>query len=111
MTLKESLHTDLAAVFLNLDEFAEERIFNGLPLVCIVDDDESTAVTGASGGLKNASGLGLLHCDRRVLCKAADFPAVPQAGERVEMDGCRWFVGDGVTVCEGLLTLPLNRAY
>ena len=110
-SFKEQLQADLQSVFLNLEDFAEERVFRGQPLVCIVDDADALASTSASGGLRNPSGLGILRCQRQVLCRAEDCQPVPLAGERVEMDGFFWIVGDGVSVCEGLLTLPLDRAY
>lgn len=110
-SFREQLEADIHDVFLNLEEFAEERVFRGQPLVCIVDDVDALASTAASDGLRNASGLGILHCDRQVLCRAEDCQPVPLPGERVEMDGFFWIVGDGVSVCEGLLTLPLDRAY
>lgn len=111
MTFKQELQADLNEVFLNLEEFAEERLFRGQPLACVVDENHSPASTGAAGGFRNSSGLGVLHCDRLVWCKAADVQPVPAPGERVEMDGWLWLVGDDVSICAGLLNLPLNRAY
>ncbi len=111
VTFKDSLLSDLQEVFLNLNEFAGEHVFRGRPLVCIVDERSSGASVGSVSGLRNASGLGILDCDRIVLCEAGDVSPIPLPGERVEMDGWFWHVGDGVNIIEGLLTLPLNRAY
>lgn len=111
MTFKEQLHADLGDVFLNLEEFAETHLLRGQPLACIVDEGDSEANTGVADSLRNASGLGLLTCDRKVLCRAVDVEPLPRPGEQIEMDGWLWLVGDGVSVTEGLLILPLNRAY
>lgn len=110
MSLHDFLREELD-IFLNVEEFAEERVFRGQPLVCIVDERANRASTGAADGFGNISGLGLLQCDRLVLCKAADLQSLPAPGERVEMDGWLWLVGDDVSVNEGLLSLPLDRAY
>ncbi len=111
MTFREQLHADLGDVFLNLEAFAETRMLRGRSLICIVDEGDSEANTGGANNLRNASGLGLLACDRKVLCRAEDVEPLPRPGEQIEMDGWLWLVGDGVSVTEGLLTLPLNRAY
>lgn len=111
MSLKENLRDDLAAVFFNLDEFAEVRSFRGVPVPCIVDDMDRNAATGAREGFANISGLGVMECDRVAMFRVDDVTPVPAPGERVEMDDMTWIVGDGVTVTAGMLTLNLSRAW
>lgn len=112
MNLHEQMAADLDAVFFNLDEFACVHDFNGKKVKCIVEDQEMQAATGQSGGFANVSGLGLLECERLVRCQACDLLPQPLPGEKIVMDGHDWIVADsGISETEGLLTLPLNRAY
>lgn len=111
MSLKENLRDDLATVFFNLDEFAEERSFRGVVVPCIVDDVDREASTGAQKGFTNISGIGVMECDRVAMFRVDDVKPVPAPGERVEMDDMSWIVGDGVSVTAGMLTLHLTRAW
>lgn len=111
MNLHEQMRADLNDIFLNVGEFAELHDVEGRSVPCIVDDGENTVDTATADGLQNASGMGLLSCQRVLCCKAGDIDRVPLAGERIRVDGILWLVGDGVSIEEGLLTLPLNRAY
>lgn len=111
MNLHEAMLADLAAVFLNNEEFACVHDFDGKQVKCIVDDSQIQAQTRIGNDLSNVSGLGILQCDRMVLCLAADLTPQPLPGEKIVMDGRLWFVADGVSETEGLLSLPLNRAY
>ena len=40
---KDAVSKDVKAVFLNLDEFANEHTLNGKTVVCVVDKDLTTA--------------------------------------------------------------------
>lgn len=111
MTFKDALLTDIENVFLNEDEFAEPHDIMDRSVLCLVDDQESQATTASKGDFSNASGLGLLNCDRVVYCKAEDLERIPRAQERICMDQSYWLVGDGIQNNMGLLTIPLNRAY
>lgn len=112
MNLHEQMAADLDDVFLNLDEFACIHDFNGKKIKCVVDDQQGLAATGASDGFANVSGLGLLQCERVLYCNAADLSPQPLPGEKIIMDGVSWLVAEaGVSETEGLLTIPLNRAY
>lgn len=103
---------ELGPVFLNLDEFACIHEINGEKIKCVVDDTLAEAATRSADGFANVSGIGLLACDRLVYCEAADLCPQPLPGEKLAMDGDFWLVADsGVTECEGLLTLPLRRAF
>lgn len=112
MNLHEQMLADLDSVFFNLDEFACVHDFNGRQIRCIADDTNSQAATRSAGSFANVSGLGLLQCDRVVLCQVADLVPQPLPGEKIVMDGHYWFVADsGISETEGLLKLLLNRAY
>lgn len=112
MNLHEAMAHDLDAVFFNLDDFACEHEINGRKIRCIVDDAQVGVATRAADDFENVSGLGLVKTDRIVLCQAADLIPQPLPGEEIGMDGSRWLVADGgVTETEGMLRLPLNRAY
>lgn len=112
MNLHEQIAADLDNVFLNLDEFACLHDFNGKKVKCIVDDQQNMAATGAANGFANVTGIGILQCDRVVYCQAADLAPQPLPGEKIIMDGREWYVSEsGLSETEGLLALPLNRAF
>lgn len=112
MNLHEAMLADLDRVFFNLDEFACEHCLDGRVIRCLVDDTGVMAATKALDNLDNAAGIGILQCDRLVLCKAEDLSPLPLPGQELEMDGRRWLVADtGLAETEGLLALPLNRAF
>lgn len=112
MNLHEAMAAELDSVFFNLDEFACVHDFDGKQIRCIVDDQSGLMDGAVSSGLVNVARLGLAQCDRIVLCQAADFVPQPVPGQQIIMDGQAWLVADGEVVeCEGLLTIPLNRAF
>lgn len=112
MNLHEAMAADLDAVFFSLDEFACVHEIMGRQIKCIVDDVEDQASTQSAGGLANPAGIGLLQCDRMVYCQVSELVPQPLPGEKITMDGSYWLVGDsGISETEGLLTLPLMRAY
>ena len=41
MALKDRIPRDNHSVFMNLDHFAEEHTWNGIPFVCVQDDTEA----------------------------------------------------------------------
>lgn len=112
MNLHEAMAAELDSVFFNLDEFACVHDFNGKQIRCIVDDQNGLINGATASGLVNLAGLGLAQCDRVVLCQAADLVPQPLPGEQIIMDGQAWLVTEGQVIeCEGLLAIPLNRAF
>lgn len=41
MALKDRVKTDLNHVFMNTDHFAERHMWNGIPFVCVTDEEEA----------------------------------------------------------------------
>lgn len=112
MNLHEAMLADLDSVFFNLDEFACVHEVDGRQIRCIVDDQSRLMDGATDSGLTNLTGLGLAKCDRVLRCQAADLIPQPVPGQELVMDGERWLVADGEVVeCEGILTIPLNRAF
>lgn len=111
MNLHDAMASDLENVFFNLDEFATEHEINGKRVVCIVDDQAGQAETAPRSGLSNPAGIGVLQAERTVRCKVSDFGQIPQPGEKITMDRTWWTVAEGVSEIEGILILPLQRAY
>lgn len=112
MNLHEQMAADLDAVFFNLDEFACVHQIAGKEIKCIVDDEARAAQSGEMSDLSNVSSIGILQADRLVYCHASDLIPLPLPGQKLLMDNREWLVADsGVMETEGLLTLPLNRAY
>lgn len=112
MSLHEQMAADLDSVFLNNDEFACIHEINGRQIRCIVDDVLAQAQSGVDSGFDNVTALGLLQADRVVYCLASDVIPQPLPGQQLVMDGVIWLVADsGVAETEGMLTLPLRRAF
>lgn len=111
MNLHEVMAADLDDVFFNMDEFACVHEIEGKKIACIVDESDGMASTGAADGFRNVAGIGILAGERIVLCKAADLIPQPRPGQKIMMDGKYWLVGDDLSETEGLLRLPLARAY
>lgn len=112
MNLHEQMALDIANVFLNNDEFACVHEIQGKMVRCIVNDQLDLAASGARDEFENVSGLGLLQADRMVYCLASDIVPQPLPGQMLRMDGLNWIVADsGVSETEGMLVLPLRRAF
>ena len=112
MNLHEAMLAELDSVFFSLDEFACVHEIDGRQIRCIVDGQSRLMEGATASGLTNLTGLGLAQCDRVVLCQAADLVPQPVPGQELVMDGQRWLVAErDVIECEGLLTIPLNRAF
>ncbi len=80
MGLKDQIANDLDSVFLNLNDFAEEREIEGATVTCIVNEDSLAKV-------KQGRILGLVECDMMIFGKTTDLP--PQKGPEsiINVDG------------------------
>lgn len=98
MSFKDEVKADIASVFLNADEFAEEHKVEGKVILCIVDTDRgSLSGDGAQFDLSQA--------DFVLIAKTADLPPRKAAGALLNLDGKELTVGkwdeqDGVSTVE-----------
>ncbi len=112
MNLHKAMLNDVSRVFLNPEEFGEEIIFNGHPVIALIDDGHGTWEGDEANSLNNTSGLGLMQQGR--IMRLPDMQARPVPGQRVTINGEVWQVDEGddsVTVETGILCLKLHRAY
>ena len=110
MTLHEAMQADLDA-FLNAQEFAQIVELDGVNITAIMFDSSASLDSASAGGFSNASSLGLMQCARTLLCRVADIEEIPSPGQRLIVNGETWIAGDGIASSEGLLRLPLTRAF
>ena len=99
MTFKELAASDIDAVFLNSDEFANTVIFNGIELKCVIDDDRLLE--------RNDTAPGVYLGERLIFTKSSDLPGKPAVGSRATIDGRAWFV-TSVTDNAGMYEIRLG---
>ena len=80
MGFKEQIQKDLAAVFFNLDEFAELHRIEGVQIAVVVDNDQMNK-------LKKGQILGLIEADMLIMGRESDFPADLDPGRLLNVDG------------------------
>ena len=113
MTFKEELTADIGGIFLNLDEFGELHVIDGVERPCIIDDSLEGLEGKAAAGIENSSMLGL-DGEGRTIYLADEIRPRPVPGQNLEIDGETWTVipdAGAVSVHEGLLVLKLLRAF
>ena len=110
MTLHEAMQADLDA-FLNVQEFAQDVEIDGANITAIMFDSSESLDSASAGGFGNASSFGLMQSTRTLLCRVVDIVEIPSPGQRIIVNGQTWIAGDGIANSEGLLTLPLTRAF
>ena len=86
MSFKDDILNDINNVFLNLEDFGEEHIIDGKPVICMFDDD----------ALKIRSGSNELSVSESTLllfAKASDLPR-KVVGDELLIDGRIYIVDD-----------------
>ena len=104
MNFKDQIQQDLAAVFLNTDEFAELHYIEGKEIPVVVDNDRLVK-------LKQGQSLGLVEADLLLMGRESDFPANMEPGRLLNIDGREMIVASsGIDM--GLIEVALrqNRA-
>ena len=113
MTFASDLADDLGT-FLDLEEFGEEHVIDGTPVIAIIDDAQGSLTTGAAGGFTDAAGLALLSNTRTVFLYESALPCFPVPEQQLELDGELWLVAaeaDSVRREKGILMLKLTKVY
>ena len=96
---------DMDAVFLNMDEFAEEHDLNGTVCACIVESP--TARERFQQG-KEYDGYGTVHGESvTVHARKSDVGEMPTEGERFDVDG-KIYLAESCTEHMGMLEIRLK---
>ena len=100
MSLKDEILNDINNVFLNLEDFAEEHIIDGKPVICMFDDD----------ALKVRSGSNELSVSESTLLLFAKDSDLPRkvVGDDLLIDG-RIYVVDDWKVNLGIAEVALHQ--
>ena len=100
MTFKEELLEDINNVFLNLDEFGEEHIINGKPVICMLDDDALKLRQGSNE-------LSISDSSLLLFAKKSDLPR-KVVGDDLTIDG-KIYIVDDWKVNLGMAEVVLHR--
>ena len=100
MSFKDDILNDINNVFLNLEDFGEEHIIDGNPVICMFDDD----------ALKVRSGSNELSVSESTLLLFAKVSDLPRkvAGDDLLIDG-RIYVVDDWKVNLGVAEVALHQ--
>jgi len=91
MALKDRILSDNHKIFMNLDHFAEEHTWNGVPFVCVPDDTE--ALKRKNNNVNDISWQENM-VDKVLFVPEDSLPARAQANEFVLLDGVEMRVLD-----------------
>lgn len=100
MTFKEELLEDINNIFLNLDEFGEEHIINGKPVICMLDDDSLKLRQGSNE-------LSISDSSLLLFAKESDLPR-KVVGDDLTIDG-KIYIVDDWKVNLGMAEVVLHR--
>ncbi len=107
-SFKDILKNDIKAIFLNPDEFGEEHIVQGKPMIIVLDDMENIErekkMKPCAGGVYTRQILFYVSAD--------DFGPMPAQGGLITIDGNRYTVVDATDEA-GIyaITVEANRSH
>lgn len=106
-SFKELIQQDISNVFLNLDEFGQEHMINGKPMIAIIDDMEHIEREKRF----NQHMDGLFVKQVLLYVRAEDFGPLPKIGRLIKLDGRDYRVADAIDE-DGLysITLEANKS-
>ncbi len=107
MNFKDQLSADIDAVFLNIDEFADEHIINGQTMLCVIDGDLSRRRSNRQSDDYD----GIYTRQLTVSVRESDLGYRPERDQKMTVDG-EWYLVVDCAADAGLLeiTLGANRA-
>lgn len=107
VSFKELIRQDIGNVFLNLDEFGQEHMIDGKPMVAIIDDMEHIEREKRL----NQHMDGLFVKQVLLYVRAADFGPMPKTGRLIKLDGRDYRITDAIDE-DGLysITMEANRS-
>lgn len=107
MTFKEQIALDNRNVFMNFDEFAEEHVVNGVPMLCIVDNNEMIDREKRYQYKRSLYADGVYIKAILIYVKAEDFGALPATGRSVTFDKKSYIISDAIDE-DGIYSLYLE---
>lgn len=104
MTLKEQMAADIAAIFLNEDEFADTHTINDRQMLAIVDHELARQRSARQSERYD----GIYAAEIVVFTKAVNFEKMPVYGQKIKLDGKLYLVSECVNE-GGMLEITLMR--
>lgn len=107
MTFKDIVKSDVRGVFLNLDEFSETHMVNGVPMAVQIDANEQIEREKRF----NQNMDGIFTNQTLIYVSAAEFGPMPKQGAALQLDKRMYRVADAIHE-DGVysITLEANRA-
>lgn len=107
MTFKEQVAQDNRALFLNMDEFADLHMINGVMMPCIVDNNELINREKRYQYNRSFKADGVFLKELLIYVRAEDFGALPAVGRSVVFDRKTYIISDAVNE-DGIYSLCLE---
>lgn len=85
---KDAVQKDVKAVFINMDEFADIHVLNGVETLCVVDTD----ITSATNENDNNNVVGVFLNACKIYVAESDIETRPVEGELLDLDGETYIV-------------------
>lgn len=106
ITFKEQIALDNSAVFINMDEFAEEHDLNGSICKCILQDISVADNLSTAGSADLLEYAGVFGSRVQVNCLKGDLPEEPVNGQAFHIDG-KYYLVESCADDMGVLTIQL----
>ena len=104
---KSIIADDIHDTFLNLDEFSDTHVINGVEMPCQVDSNEQIEREKRF----NQNMDGVFTNQKLIYVAASDYGALPKQGSLLTMDGRKYRVADAIDEMGVFsITLEANRA-
>ena len=94
MTFKEQIKSDITAVFMNFDEFAEMHTVNKVEMLCIVDSLEMIDREKRYQYKRSLYADGVYLKELLIYVRAEDFGPLPATGRSITFDGKIYIISD-----------------
>ncbi|MCM0759603.1 hypothetical protein M7775_13675 [Sporomusa sphaeroides DSM 2875] len=107
MSLKDMMAADIAAVFLNPDEFAEMHEIDGQQILCVVDED----ISKQRSNRQSENYDGIYQRELTLFISESDLGYRPERDQKMTVDG-EWYKVLNCAASAGMLEIDLgaNRA-
>lgn len=107
MTFKEQIANDVAAVFMNIDEFGEMHTINDKKMLCIVDNNEMIDREKRYRYKRSLYADGVYMKEILIFVKARDFGPLPAVGRSITFDKKVYIISDAIDE-DGIYSLCLE---
>lgn len=107
MTFKDQIAKDITDVFMNLDEFSEIHIINGVEMPCQIDSNEMIYREKRYQYKRSLYADGVYLKELLIYVKASDFGPLPAVGRVLTFDKKTYVVSDAIDE-DGIYSLCLE---